>query len=255
MQVLDHPPIAVNDSYSVLHDHTLTAAGGASGLPTLLANDSDPDGDSLTVTAVNGSAVIGSAVTLASGATLTVQSNGAFVYTPAFHYTGADSFGYTISDGNLTASATVSIAVEADTQASIQAVNFGAVAGQPTGLIVVALATVPLPERLAVFFPEMTGGIYSSQQDKPGGFGVRWTASDCPSHRCFSSRRSPRLPAHVQSGSRFTPPWPDRPCRPPPRQPPGFATARRNPPPTGSASHTSSSRRRAGFETAAAAAE
>ncbi len=69
----------------------------------VLANDHDPDGDSLVVSAVgtpsNGSAVIKTGSKLIR-------------YTPAGAYTGADSFTYTISDGRGgTDTATVSITV------------------------------------------------------------------------------------------------------------------------------------------------
>ena len=71
--------------------------------------DSDVDsGDVLSVSEVNGSgADVGVQITLASGALLTVQSDGFVTYNPngAFEALGAaqsttDLFGYTISDGH-----------------------------------------------------------------------------------------------------------------------------------------------------------
>ena len=86
---------------------------------TLLSNDSDIDGDSLSVSEVNGNAGdVGSAVTLGSGAELTVNNDGNYVYDPngAFEFLGAgavgsDTFTYTVTDGNaaVTVSATVLI--------------------------------------------------------------------------------------------------------------------------------------------------
>ena len=43
-------PKPANDSYSILHDHTLSVGEG------LRANDSDMDGDPLSITAINGNA-------------------------------------------------------------------------------------------------------------------------------------------------------------------------------------------------------
>ena len=49
----------------------------------LLSNDSDPEGDALSVTAINGEPVVfGQAVTLPSGATVTVNADGSFLYDP-----------------------------------------------------------------------------------------------------------------------------------------------------------------------------
>src|SRR5262249_28586975 len=49
----------------------------------VLGNDSDPDGDSITVTQVNGSAAnVGTQIVLASGALLTVNADGTYTYDP-----------------------------------------------------------------------------------------------------------------------------------------------------------------------------
>ncbi len=95
----------------MLHDQTLTADGNSN--PSLLDNDTDADGDPLSVASVNGSAAdVGQTLTLASGAQLTVQADGTFTYVAAAGYIGNDSFTYTASDGALTTnSATVTIAV------------------------------------------------------------------------------------------------------------------------------------------------
>lgn len=61
-------------------------------------NDSDPDGDALTITAV-GTASHGT----------TSKTSGTVTYVPAAGWSGLDTFTYTISDGQLTASATVNV--------------------------------------------------------------------------------------------------------------------------------------------------
>ncbi|MDH3666726.1 MAG: Ig-like domain-containing protein [Paracoccaceae bacterium] len=108
-------PDAVNDGYAVAEDAALNG--------NVLGNDSDPDGDPLSVTAVNGQAVnVGSQITLASGALLTVNADGTFSYgqNGAFDgldtgQTGNDSFTYTASDGSATDQATVTITVNGAT--------------------------------------------------------------------------------------------------------------------------------------------
>ncbi len=74
----------------------------------MLSNDIDPEGNTLTVTHLNGSAIaIGVPTSIASGAAVTLDADGSFTYNPgtAFDslpagWTTSDSFSYTISDGN-----------------------------------------------------------------------------------------------------------------------------------------------------------
>jgi len=74
----------------------------------VLANDSDPDGDALTVTHVNGNPIVdgGAAVPVPGGSVQLVA--GQLVFTPAPNYNGPINFSYTASDGSLSASAAVS---------------------------------------------------------------------------------------------------------------------------------------------------
>ena len=66
----------------------------------LLGNDTDGDGDSLTIGTVEGQiANVGAELTLTSGARLTVNANGSFSYTPAAGYSGDDGFTYQPFDG------------------------------------------------------------------------------------------------------------------------------------------------------------
>lgn len=74
----------------------------------LLVNDSDPEEDKLTVHSVDGStAGVGTAVTLPSGAIVTLAAGGTFTYDPNHVFDslkegdeGTDTFPYVITDGN-----------------------------------------------------------------------------------------------------------------------------------------------------------
>jgi VCBS repeat-containing protein len=90
-------PTAAADAYTTAEDTALTVAA-----PGVLANDTDPDGDTL-------SAVAGSGP---SHGTLSRNANGSFTYTPAADFNGSDSFTYRASDGTAESSpATVTITV------------------------------------------------------------------------------------------------------------------------------------------------
>ncbi|MBI2709271.1 MAG: tandem-95 repeat protein [Actinobacteria bacterium] len=82
--VVNTPPVAATDAYTATSGATLTVSA-----PGVLANDTDANGDTLTVTA-NGNP---------SHGTASVSSTGAVTYTATANYTGADSFTYTVSDG------------------------------------------------------------------------------------------------------------------------------------------------------------
>ncbi len=103
------PPVAGND-INVTNADTLVSGN-------VLVNDSDPDGDLLTVTAVNGTAVVGpTTITTFAGGTLTIQPDGSYDYTPAAGFTGEDSIKYVVTDANGNLSpATLSIEVRDST--------------------------------------------------------------------------------------------------------------------------------------------
>lgn len=87
----------VNDA-PIAQNNTATTSENTSVIIPVLNNDSDVDGDSLTVSSVT------------QGANGTVTTNGTTVtYTPKLNFHGLDSFSYTVSDGLLTDNATVTV--------------------------------------------------------------------------------------------------------------------------------------------------
>jgi len=89
---LNDPPQAVEDTAELAEDSSV--------LIDVRANDSDPDGDALELTAVS-APVHGTAVI----------DGGAVRYTPVANFYGRDSFTYTVSDANESRSASVTINV------------------------------------------------------------------------------------------------------------------------------------------------
>ncbi len=89
----DDPPVAVNDSTNTLEDTSVTVG--------VLSNDSEVDGDTLTLTDIyvtNGSVMI---------------SGTNFVFTPALNFSGVANFSYAVSDGFNTSTGYVSVTVTA----------------------------------------------------------------------------------------------------------------------------------------------
>lgn len=78
-------PVATDDVYSTPQDTTLIVDTE----PGILANDTDQDGDALTVELVSST----------SRGSLTLNTNGTFSYTPESGFVGSDSFTYRANDG------------------------------------------------------------------------------------------------------------------------------------------------------------
>ncbi|HEY9763093.1 MAG TPA: VCBS domain-containing protein, partial [Trichocoleus sp.] len=106
------PPVGANDTAIVLED-SLTAVTG-----NLLANDTDPNKDPLRVsqftvagTTYSFASTTSQTVTLPSGI-LTIASDGTYSFKPAANYAGpVPIVTYTVSDGALTSTATLSISI------------------------------------------------------------------------------------------------------------------------------------------------
>jgi ligand-binding SRPBCC domain-containing protein len=125
----NQPPVASNDSgYTTTQNTALTIAAA-----TLLANDTDPNGDPLAITGVSG----------ATNGTVSfnAQTN-AVTFTPTTGFTGAASFSYAISDGRGgTATATASLTVNpAANQPPVATNDSGYTTTQNTALTIAAAA-------------------------------------------------------------------------------------------------------------------
>ncbi len=85
VEAINDAPIAVDDTETTQEDTDLVS--------TVLPNDSDVDGDNLTVNITP--------VTPPQNGSLTLLANGSYAYTPNANYNGTDSFEYEICDGGI----------------------------------------------------------------------------------------------------------------------------------------------------------
>ena len=106
------PPIATDDSFTLFTDVPLSAS--------VMSNDTDPDGDVITIAqlANNAAGIPATAVqtiTTAAGGTVSLNTDGTFTYVPPTGFMGEDTFDYTIVDpSGATDDAVVTLNVIAD---------------------------------------------------------------------------------------------------------------------------------------------
>lgn len=95
---------AVEDSVSTQKNTIVTTSN-------VLSNDTDADGDTLSISTADANS--------ANGVAITNNNDGTFTYTPAIDFTGSDSFSYTLTDSNgCTDQGLVSISVTSDDDSS-----------------------------------------------------------------------------------------------------------------------------------------
>ena len=134
IEFANEAPQAGNDQYTVDTDSTDNALD-------VLANDSDADGDSLTIVSVtqpaNGQAS---------------ASGGQVLYTPNSGFTGTDSFSYTVEDGfGGEASATVTVTVQSPNQPPVVGdLTAATLRNQPVDIDVLASASDPDGDSLGI---------------------------------------------------------------------------------------------------------
>ncbi len=115
------PPTATPDSYTINEDTTLTVSS-----PGVLANDSDPDGNSITAVGW----------TSPTNGTLSPSSNGSFTYKPNTNFNGIDGFTYRAKDASST-SAPVNVTITINpTNDAPRATNDSFSIGSDTTLVV-----------------------------------------------------------------------------------------------------------------------
>jgi len=99
-------PVAADDAYTVDEDNALVIDDPDG----VLDNDTDADGDPLTVILITGT----------QHGALSLDADGSFVYTPAADYFGTDDFTYKINDGSVDSNeATVTITVNSVNEAPV----------------------------------------------------------------------------------------------------------------------------------------
>jgi len=169
---VNDPPLAVEDGYSVDEDNMLDVPA-----PGVLANDGD----------LESGVVTASLETDASHATVTMNMDGSFTYTPDTDFNGQDSFTYTVSDGEGgTDTATVHIIVFAVPDVP-EDVDYGLPEDQQNGgggLIgetICILNGNNVESRLDLAFPSPNSlgldfeAFYNSRSDIIGALGYGWT--------------------------------------------------------------------------------
>ena len=93
------PPSATNDTNTTLEDTILNVSA-----PGVLANDSEPNGFTISV----------ASYTQPAHGSVTVNTTGSYIYQPTTNYNGSDSFTYTLTNGNArAATATVNLTITA----------------------------------------------------------------------------------------------------------------------------------------------
>jgi len=138
---------AVNDAPDAVDD--VGALDGAedstSGVlnATMLSNDSDLDGDAISITAINGTALVGGVQSIAvANGTVNIDAGDNITFSADANYNGAVSFDYTISDGSLTDTATVSGSISAVNDAPDAVDDVGALDGAEDSTSAVLNATM-----------------------------------------------------------------------------------------------------------------
>ena len=162
-------PIGVDDTVSATYNTTLNSS------TSVLANDYDPESASLT--ASSGS------FTTAQGGSLTMQSDGDYAYAPPNGFSGFDTFTYTLSDGSLTATATITFSVSCSGTCAILSItqdNSDTSAPFNNNLTWTRYGNVGKHTHVTTLFISSNGGSsYSSQTSSEyGGSDIRGYHSD-----------------------------------------------------------------------------
>ena len=151
-------PSAVNDASATAEDTAV--------IVTVLTNDSDPENDALTITAV----------TQGANGSVVNNGDGTVTYTANADYNGPDSFTYTIDDGNGGSdTATVNVTVTAVNDAPV-AVNDAPTTAEDTPVVISVLTNDSDPEGDTLTITGITQGANGSVVNN-GDATVTYTAN------------------------------------------------------------------------------
>jgi hypothetical protein len=170
---VNHAPVATDDAATTSEDTPVVIG--------VLANDSDADGDPLTI----------QSVTQGAHGIVTVNPDGTLTFAPSANYYGSDSFSYTVSDGrDGTAAAIVSVTVVSVNDAPVAKSDL-ATTNQGTPVTIAVLANdsdVDGDPLSVVAVTQGTGGsvlvnadgtvTYTPAASFSGSDGFTYTASD-----------------------------------------------------------------------------
>lgn len=117
LNIINLPPGSANTPPTAENDNITTNQNIAVSI-NVLANDSDPNGDVITVEAFDSVSAEGGNIVLDNRGTPDNLADDRLVYTPLTTFSGSDSFTYTISDGTATATASVVVEVGVDLDGS-----------------------------------------------------------------------------------------------------------------------------------------
>ncbi|NJS13814.1 MAG: tandem-95 repeat protein [Sphingopyxis sp.] len=179
--ITNPPPVAVNDAALTVNEDV------AGTTVNVLANDSDPDGDPLTVTGAS-----------ATNGTVVINANNTITFTPNANYNGPATITYTISDGQGgTATATIPVTVtavndapvrvgslppqtNADAQAGINVATAGAFSDVDNATLTYSATGLPAGLSINAATGAITGTINrsASQGGAAGVYAVVVTATD-----------------------------------------------------------------------------
>lgn len=161
---LAEPPVVNSDTGAATEDAPLNVSA-----PGVLGNDLVGDGGSLTISAVNGDAgTVNNPLTLASGALLTLYSDGSYTYDPngqfeflAVGEQASDAFSYTASNGAASSIGSVTITITGVNDIPTAGDDQAATAeNQPVAIAVLGNDSDPdITDTLAVTSIDTTGTI------------------------------------------------------------------------------------------------
>ena len=153
---VNRPPVAVGDSFTVPQDSADVSLN-------VLSNDSDPDGDSFSITAVSSAA---------NGTRMFEAGSANVVYTPNPGFTGSDAFTYTISDGLFSTIATVAVTVQRSNRAPVATNDLATVPVDSAQNIINVLSNDTDPDGNPIKVIAVTQGAQGQVVVGPGGANV-----------------------------------------------------------------------------------